>query len=105
MLSVQKLKSNSSIDVVYYDIPYWYSYSEHKPHFRNPDLGSVINAVRRSITHDIVVFGPPQLDFHQISDLCGDCEFERVFINGVHDRNNVYFGELISKPGLTEIRI
>jgi methylase of polypeptide subunit release factors len=100
------LKSLQS-DIVLYDVPYWYENqfdNDGELLKKNPDLASVVSNIRKHITHNIVIYAPTYFRYEDISRL-GSCEFQRVFINGRHDRNIIYFGSLASQDGITEVSL
>ena len=106
-----KLIKTLSADVVIYDIPYWYpekypSYtSTRKEDVSNPDLNELISAIREHITKDIVIFAPREQLYDYFHKLLGDCESQRVFVDGKHDRNYIFLGGLIESKGETEIKL
>jgi len=95
--NIELLKSISA-DIVIYDIPDWYGEG-------NPDLKEIIEKIRKYISGNILVAVKPNYIYAQIKEQLGECEFEKVFINGKHDRNHVYLGNLIQKEGETEVHL
>ncbi len=94
-------------DIVIYDIPYWYPHkylnytTKTEMDVENPDLGTVINRIRKYISNDIIIFTPPTMNYEFLKDIVGECECRKVFINGKHDRNYVFLGELVRQKGAT----
>ncbi len=95
-------------DIVVYDIPFWYPHKqENKGDLitKNPPLKELITKIRDYITQNIVVFSPPEWSYEYFENQLGAIEFEQVFINQTHNRNQIYTGDLIQKLGKTEIRL
>ena len=95
-------------DVVVYDIPYWSSHKEQgKGNLTktNPPISEMVKKIRNNISSDIVIFCPPDYKYGDIKKSIGECEFERVFVNGKHDRNHIYLGSLSQKEGETEVKL
>ncbi|MFD2589162.1 class I SAM-dependent methyltransferase [Croceitalea marina] len=95
-------------DIVIYDIPFWYShYQENRGDLvsKNPPLKKLIRKIEDYITLDIIVFSPPEWDYNYFKEQLGIIEFEQVFIEGKHNRNQIYLGDLIRKVGMTEIHL
>lgn len=91
-------------DTIIYDIPYWYpekykTYSSQEEEWGNPDLGELITNIRRYISKDIVIFAPREMGYNFFNNALGDCECSQVFINGQHDRNYIFLGDLVATPG------
>ncbi len=95
-------------DLVIYDIPFW---SPHEYENRgdltkkSPILKSTIERIRKSVSTDIIIFCSPKFNYGMIKKEVGSCEFQKVFINGKHDRNHVYLGKLKQKDGITELKL
>ena len=95
-------------DIVIYDIPYWREYeSEGKGDLtkKNPELKNFIERVKKYISKNIIIFAPPHYSYSFIKSKLGDCEYEKIFINGKHDRNIVYLGKLKKKVGVAQKRL
>jgi len=95
-------------DIVIYDIPYWYPHiQENKVGevSKNPPLEDLIRKIKYNITSNIVIFSPPELSYEYFRNKLGVIEFEQVFINQKHNRNQVYLGELIRKKGKTKLKL
>lgn len=95
-------------DTVVYDIPFW------SPHenlgsgdltAKNPSLQSTVERIRKFISQDIVIFCSPEYLEESIKQELGPCEFQKVFINGKHDRNYVYFGSLKQADSEIEVHL
>ena len=104
----EDLLKSIKADVAIYDIPYWVS--KELPDGtnvldKNPDLSELLKNVRKYITNDIVVFAPHYFDYSNIKNRVGECEFQKIYINGKHDRNYIFFGNLIENQGITEQRL
>ncbi|MEM7367727.1 MAG: class I SAM-dependent methyltransferase [Bacteroidota bacterium] len=95
-------------DIVIYDIPFWY---EHKQQNRgnlidkNPPLRPLIQKIEAYITKDIVIFSPPEWEYDRFAQDLGEIEFEHVYINGTHNRNQIYLGNLVRKNGISQIEL
>jgi len=101
---------NQKADTVIYDIPYWYpekysQYSSRKKEVKNPDLQKLVGTIRDFISHDIVIFAPPEMGYDFFKNAIGEHECVKVFINGKHDRNYIFLGELIQAAGETKIEL
>lgn len=95
-------------DVVIYDIPYWSAHTyENQGDLakKNPALKSTIERIQKFISNDILIFCSPNFDYDMIKREVGSCEFQKVFINGRHDRNHVYLGGLKQEDGITELKL
>lgn len=104
----EDLLKNIKADVAIYDIPYWVS--KKLPDGtnvldKNPDLSELLKNVRKYITNNIVVFAPHYLDYSNTKNRVGECEFQKIYINGKYDRNYIFFGNLIEDQGITEQRL
>lgn len=103
-----KILKGIKADIVIYDVPFW---SKHEYEGRgdltkkNPSLKRMIEKIRRCITDEIVIFCPPKYDYEMILSQVGDCEYQKVFVNGKYSRNHVYLGSLIQRRGITEIEL
>ena len=89
-------------DIVAYDIPYW---SEHggMVEYKNPDLKKIVDAIRATVSHQIVIYAPPHVSYGSIAELFDDFEYQQVWVNDKHDRNFVYLGSLIDRQGITKV--
>lgn len=95
-------------DLVIYDIPFWSPYKYiNKGNLtkNNPLLKFTIQRIKRFITNDIIVFCSPKSNYSIIRNELGPCEFQKIYINGKHDRNYIYLGGLRQKYGVTEINL
>jgi 16S rRNA G966 N2-methylase RsmD len=95
-------------DIVIYDIPYWYPHTqENKGDLvsKNPPLKDLIRKIKEHITSNIVIFSPPEWDYEYFKKELGVIEFEQVFINQKHNRNQIYLGNLIKEKGKTKIML
>ncbi len=95
-------------DVVVYDIPFWSAHENIGSGdltAKNPSLRTIVERIRKSISEDIVIFCSPDYSYEIIEQELGPCEFQKVFINGKHDRNYVYLGNLKQVDPVTEIRL
>ncbi len=95
-------------DIVIYDIPFWLPHEYQKRGDltdKNPTLKSTIKRIKKIITEDVVIFCSPNFNYEMIKKEVGPCEFQKVFINGKHDRNHVYLGNLIQEEGATELKL
>lgn len=92
--------------VVLYDIPYW---SDHggkvSPDKQNPDLPQLIANIRELITDKIVIYTPAHTMHEEAAAKLGPCEFTEVYINGKHDRNFIFLGDLAKQPGKSRIEL
>ncbi len=86
-------------DVVIYDIPYW---SNHDADLlkRNPDLKLLFKKINEHLIKNIIIYSPPHLDYDYYKKLL-NIEFElvEIYINMKHDRNVLFFGNLVNKIG------
>ncbi len=97
------------IDIMIYDIPYWF---DHRNRFHtlhtpqdNPNLEKIISNLKNQSLHDIVIYTPPYFSEEDAHNLHLECEYEKVYLNGKHDRNHIYLGNLIQKIGTTRINL
>lgn len=98
---LKKLKA----DIVIYDIPYWnIGLTENTGlEKKNPNLKSLVKNIQKLVTRNIVVCAPPCYTQQEAKKDFGECECESIFINGKHDRNYIYLGNLVQKRGTTKI--
>lgn len=93
-------------DVVLYDIPYWSTHSgKVDPEKQNPDLPSLIAHIRSLITEKIVIYTPTHTTYEDAIDALGPCEFVQVYVNGKHDRNFIFLGNLMKGEGESRIEV
>lgn len=95
-------------DIVIYDIPFWYSHmQENKGNLidKNPPLKELIEKIRRHITSEIIIFSPPDWEFEYFYNELGTLEYEEVFIDRKHNRNQIYLGKLIKSEGKTKVEL
>jgi len=90
-------------DVVIYDIPYW---SNHDVDLlkRNPDLKLLFKNINKHLTKNIIIYSPPHFDYDYYKKLL-NIEFElvEIYINKKHDRNVLFFGNLVNKIGIFKV--
>lgn len=101
---LKQIKAN----LVIYDIPFWHPHEyENRGDLisKNPSLNSTVEKIRKFITKDIVIFCSPNFDYDMICEQLGPCEFQKVIINGKHDRNYIYLGDLKQEEGITELKL
>lgn len=99
---------NIEADIVIYDIPFWHPHTqENKGNLinRNPPLKELIEKIQRNITTEIIIFSPPEWEFDYFFNELGILEYEEVFIDNKHNRNQIYLGELIKTKGKTKIEL
>lgn len=95
-------------DIVIYDIPFWYPYKQKNQGdllAKNPPLKELIRKIQENITSNIVIFAPPEWKYEYFKKELGVIEFEHVYINNKHNRNQVYLGNLINEEGETQIKL
>ncbi len=95
-------------DVVIYDIPYWYSHEQENQGdllSKNPPLKELIDKITKYITPNIIIFSPVELSYEYYYENLGTIEYEQVMIDGKHNRNQIYLGELIQTEGTTQINL
>ncbi len=95
-------------DIVIYDIPFWYPYEqENKGNLidKNPPLKALIEKIKKYVTTDIIIFSPPEWKYEYFLEELGECEYEKVIINGRNNRNQIYLGGLIQARGKTKIKL
>lgn len=101
---LEKIKA----DIVIYDIPYWYPHIQENEGdlvTKNPPLKKMIQKIKDYITPNIVIFSPPEWEYEYFKNELGVIEFEQVFINQKHNRNQIYLGDLINKKGKTKVML
>ncbi|MEO0330659.1 MAG: class I SAM-dependent methyltransferase [Bacteroidota bacterium] len=99
---------NIKADTVVYDIPFWYPHKQENQGSlidKNPPLEELISKIRKYITYDIIIFSPPEWSYEYFSKKLGVIEYEQVFIDGQHNRNQIYLGDLVKAEGLTKVEI
>ena len=99
---------NIEADIVIYDIPFWYAHKQENQGNlidKNPPLKELIAKIRKYITSDIIIFSPPEWSYEYFSKKLGVMEFEQVFIDGKHNRNQIYLGKLIKTVGKTKVEL
>ena len=100
---------NVKADIVIYDIPFWYPHKQENQGNlidKNPPFKELIQKIKKYITSEIIVFSPPEWEFEYFSgELKTPLEYEMVFIDGKHNRNQIYLGNLIKKAGKTKIEL
>ncbi|MFT5891491.1 MAG: putative RNA methylase [Dokdonia sp.] len=99
---------NIKADIIIYDIPFWYPHKQENRGdlvSKNPPLKELIKKIQENITSNIVIFSPPEWGYEYFEKQLGTIEFEQVFINQIHNRNQIYLGDLINKKGKTEIAL
>lgn len=89
-------------DIVAYDIPYWSDHGESLVG-RNPDLKTTLELIRTHITSNIVVYTPPHITYDNIAAISDTFEFQEVWLDGKHDRNFVYFGNLVQSAEQSKV--
>lgn len=90
-------------DVVIYDIPYW---SNHDADLlkRNPNLKILHEKISKYLTKNIIIYSPPGFDYEYYKKLLNiDLELVEIYINNKHDRNVLFFGDLINKTGTSKV--
>ncbi len=95
-------------DIVIYDIPFWYPHiQENKGNLidKNPPLKELIEKIRKNITSEIIIFSPPEWEFEYFFNELGALEYEEVFIDKKHNRNQIYLGKLITSKGKTRVAL
>ena len=94
--------SKIKADIVAYDIPYWSNHDDNLLS-KNPQLSEMIQLIKSSITENIVVYLPAEFSFENANGLADTFEYQEVWIDGKHDRNFIYFGNLIHTHGYTKV--
>jgi 16S rRNA G966 N2-methylase RsmD len=95
-------------DIVIYDIPFWYPHEQEKNGNlidKNPPLQPLIKKIKKNISSNIIIFTPPDWKFDFFLEELGIMEYEQVFIDGKHNRNQIYLGELINTLGITKVEL
>lgn len=95
-------------DIVIYDIPFWHPHEQEKKGNlidKNPPLQPLIKKIKKNISSNIIIFTPPDWKFDFFLEKLGLMEYEQVFIDGKHNRNQIYLGELINTLGKTKIEL
>lgn len=95
-------------DIVIYDIPFWYPHKQENQGNlidKNPPLKQLVKKIKTHITSDIIIFSPPEWDMAYFEEELGPVEYEQVFIDGKHNRNQIYLGSLIHEYGKTKIEL
>lgn len=95
-------------DLVIYDIPFWYPHKDQNQGNlidKNPPLQELMAGIRSKITEDIIIFSPPEWTYEYFLKELGEMEFEEVFIDGKHNRNQIYLGGLKKVVGKTCIEL
>jgi hypothetical protein len=57
------------------------------------------------VTSNIIIFSPPEWSYEHFEKQLGVIEFEQVFIDGVHNRDQIYMGDLRKEKGKTKIEM
>jgi methylase of polypeptide subunit release factors len=94
--------SRINADIVAYDIPYWSDHNDAAMD-KNPQLARVIELINANITKNIVIYSPPHISYDDIAKITSIFEYQEVWIDDKHDRNFIYFGDLVEKPTRTKI--
>ncbi len=79
-------------DIVIYDIPYWYAHTQENEGdliAKNPPLKDLILKIKEHISSNIIIFSPPEWSYEYFKKELGVIEFEEVFINQKHNRNQI----------------
>lgn len=92
-------------DVVLYDIPYWSNHAGKVDAAQNPDLTKLVDAIRKNITRNIVIYAPPHFSYEDARQVLGECEYAQIYTNGKHDRNFVFLGDIIEHSGTHRIEL
>jgi hypothetical protein len=95
-------------DIVIYDIPFWYPHEQEKKGNmidKNPPIKPLIEKIKTHITSNIIIFSPPEWKFEYFLEELGIIEYEEVFIDAKHNRNQIYLGELVKTVGKTKIEL
>lgn len=104
----EELLKRIKADIVIYDVPYWLPHKFKKQGdlmSKNPPLGIIVERIRKYISKDIVIFCSPNFEYSSVKIEVGQCEFQKVYVNGKYDRNYVYLGNLMQKDGVTKIEL
>ncbi|WP_350292425.1 class I SAM-dependent methyltransferase [uncultured Croceitalea sp.] len=95
-------------DIVIYDVPFWYAHKEENQgdlRLKNPPLRELISKIQNYITSNIIIFSSPEWDYEYFEKRLGIIEFEKVFIDHEHNRNQIYMGNLVRKVGRTKVNL
>ncbi|MDB5176554.1 MAG: S-adenosyl-L-methionine-dependent methyltransferase [Candidatus Saccharibacteria bacterium] len=92
-------------DIVAYDIPYWSDHGNDAVTGKNPQLSTIIDLIRVNITKNIVIYAPSDVSYDDIAKITDVFEYQEVWINDKHDRNFIYFGDLIDTLGQSSINL
>jgi tRNA G10 N-methylase Trm11 len=105
-VSDRNLLAKIKADVVLYDIPYWKSHEGRvDPERQNPNLKQLITDIRETITPNIVIYTPKHMTYEDVKEVLGDCDYVEVYVNGKHDRNFIFLGDLKEKVGESRIEV
>lgn len=72
---------------------------------KNPPLKELVKKIQAYITSNIIIFAPPECSYEYFEKQLGIIEYEQVFIDQKHNRNQVYLGDLIKEKGKTEVKL
>ena len=95
-------------DIVIYDIPFWYPHKQENLGdlvTKNPPLKELVKKIQGYITSNIMIFAPPEYGYEYFENQLGIIEFEQIYIDNIHNRNQIYMGDLIKKIGKTEMNL
>lgn len=105
-VSSPEILSNIKADVVLYDIPYWSDHGgEVDAQQKNPDLRTLIDAIRQKVCSQIVIYAPTHMEYEKVREIVGECEFVAVYVNGKYDRNFIFLGDLIEQAGQVKVEL
>jgi len=106
-INQEEVLKNIKADLVIYDIPYWNIGLTENTGLdqKNPKLEEIIHKIRHLITKNIVIFSAPHFTKQMADHVLGENEFEEIYINGKHDRNYIYLGELAANNVKKEIEL
>ena len=105
-VSDKNLLAKISADIVLYDIPYWSDHSgKVDPGKQNPNLRQLISDIRTAITSNIVIYTPTHMTYESAQAELGRLEYVEVYVNGKHDRNFIFLGELIENEGKSQVEV
>lgn len=94
---------NINADIVLYDITFWSKHNNRARTGLNPNLEELVRNIRNNISGSIVIYAPPYMTYKDIFSRVGECEFLEININGRHDRNFIFLGDLIERKGVQAI--